>query len=241
MAATLKSICKGLATSYKLVNKSMHGLMHEFYLEVGTAYLAEDGRAKRSAFKAEFVAAMDGYVTASKAEKMLTASQTVGRLVSLGFLDGEKITDRPVGAEGALIAIWNGLNTQPEAMLEVLKAKRGRADKDMWLSVDDANAIAKPFKDPNGTAGNKNGRSKKNAKAKAQTASGSALVKGTEGSFSAVIKAFGEGDEAKKLEIAEAWAASTLPANVDAFGLLVEEFVSEREATEATETESESV
>lgn len=234
MAATLKSICKGLATSYTVINKSMHGLMHGFYLEVGTAYLAEDGRAKRSAFKAEFVAAMDGYVTASKAEKMLTASQTVGRLVSLGFLDGEKIADRPVGHEGALIAIWNGLKTQPDAMLEVLKAKRGRADKAMWLSVDDANAIAKPFKDPNGTTGNRNGRSKKNAKARAKSASGSALVAGTEGSFSAVIKNFGEGDDAKKLEIAEAFLASTLPANVEAFGLLCEEFMSERVAVEAT-------
>lgn len=234
MSSTFKSVCKGLATAYSTLTKNVHGLMHEFYLEVGTAYLAVDGRKNRSSFKDTFVAAMDGYVTENKAGKILTASSTVARLVELGFIDGDKIGERPIGAEGALVAIWYGLNHQPDAMIEALKAKRGRADKSLWLTVDAANAIAKAFKDPNGTSGNKNGRSKTNAKGEVEVDIAKA-VKAIAGTMGGITKAsLASADNARAL-LAVRTEFEAMLSNGSQTVLLCEEMVAEDDALAVTE------
>lgn len=159
MSSTYQSICKALAKSYNATTKSMAGLMHMFYLEVGQTYDSIQGRKAKGAFRQSFIEAMSVYESKGKADKVLSAGKSVFMLVDSGFLDRDKLEDRPVTkAEGALAALAGCLKSNRIEVLEVLKADRKRADNTLWLTVDRANEIKDQFKKADETRGNRNGR-----------------------------------------------------------------------------------
>jgi len=159
LSSTYQSICKALAKSYNATTKSMAGLLHSFYLEVGETYNSIEGRKAQGAFRQSFIEAMSVYESKGKADKVLSASKSVFILVDSGFLDRDKLEDRPVTkAEGALAALAGCLKSNTVAVIEILKAERKRADNTLWLSVDRANEIRQQFKKADDNRGNKNGR-----------------------------------------------------------------------------------
>jgi predicted transcriptional regulator len=134
--------------------------MHDFYLEVGETYNSIVGRKAKGAFRQSFIEAMKVYVPSkSRADKILSAGKTVAILVQSGFLDREKLSERPITeAEGALVAISGVLKSNTAEVIEILKKDRKRADNTLWLTVERAEEIRQQFKKADETRGNKNGR-----------------------------------------------------------------------------------
>ncbi len=159
MSSTYSSICKALAKSYNATTKSMAGLMHMFYFEVGQTYNSIESRKAKGAFRQSFIEAMSVYESKGKADKVLSAGKSVFILVDSGFLDRDKLEERPVTkAEGALAALAGCLKSNTAEVLEILKADRKRADNTLWLTAERANEIRQQFKKADDNRGNKNGR-----------------------------------------------------------------------------------
>tara|TARA_B100000586_G_scaffold16548_1_gene11155 strand:+ start:274 stop:1029 length:756 start_codon:yes stop_codon:yes gene_type:complete len=244
----VSTTAKALVASFRESTTIGHVAIQNWIVELGNVYCVVTARSRKD-LKVSVVELCSDMTNAMFA-KYAGAASALRRMADAGILtpkQWETISTCPelvvniVGTPDCLYKVNAGLDpkhvhfTETVAAVKALKPSGWQPTKARalpWLTTDEAKAIQKAAA---AAAGDQRGNTGKKEERKGKTtASGSALVKGTEGSFGAVIKAFGEGNDTMKQEIMKAWQASSLPANVHAFASLVEEYASEIEAGKVT-------